>query len=122
MEFEGLCIMTSDVARLVRFYCDLFQTMAEGNDTHSTLKIGGLGLAIWREGQTSAADELRLKELRKHCCALMFSTPDVDTTYLRAKALGAVIQEPLAEQPWGVRAFVMNDPDGNRIDVFGKES
>ncbi len=50
----------------------------------------------------------------------MFSSSDLDKTSERAKELGAVIQEMPADQPWGCRAFVMNDPNGNRIDIFGK--
>ena len=51
----------------------------------------------------------------------MFSTPNLDWSYQNALSAGAVIQEPPADQPWGVRAFVINDPDGNRIDVFEKQ-
>jgi len=92
MEFEGICIMTDDVARLARFYCELFETTSEGNDEHTTMKIGALGLAIWRQGNTDSDDEERMRELRKHCYALIFSSEDVDETYNRAKELGAVIQ------------------------------
>jgi predicted enzyme related to lactoylglutathione lyase len=120
MEFEGICIMTGDVARLARFYCDLFGTVSEGNDRHTTLKIGTLGLAIWNPASAGTPAEEVMRAVRRHCYALMFSAEDVDGTYLRAKALGAVIQEPPADQPWGCRAFVLNDPDGNRIDITGK--
>jgi predicted enzyme related to lactoylglutathione lyase len=120
MEFEGLCILTNDVPRLARFYCDLFETVSAGNDLHTTMKIGGLGLAIWKEDGVGYPDEKALHDLRRHCYALMFASPDVERTFQRAQALGAVIQEPPADQPWGVRAFVLNDPDGNRIDIVGK--
>ena len=120
MDFEGICIITHDVPRLRRFYCELFETTSEGNDVHTTMKIGALGLAIWREGVADSTSEERLRELRKHCYALLFSSQDLDETYHRAQELGAVIQEPLADQPWDCRAFVLNDPDGNRIDIVGK--
>ena len=84
------------------------------------MRIGGLGLAIWKQGIPERSSEEKMKEIRKHCYALMFSSTDVDQTYEHAKELGAAIMEELTDQPWGCRAFVMSDPDGNRIDVFGK--
>ena len=116
MEFEGICIMTCNVARLARFYCELFETTSAGDDEHTTMKIGLLGLAFWRQDSADRID----REQRKHCHALIFSSQDVDVTYQRARQLGAAIQEPPKDQTWGCRAFVLNDPDGNRIDIFGK--
>ena len=118
--FEGMCIMTSDVVRLARFYCELFETTSEGGDGHKTMNIGALGLAIWREGVTDSNDEKRMRELRKYCYAFMFTTQDVDAAYERAKRMGAAIQEPPEDKPWGGRAFVLNDPDGNRIHILTK--
>jgi predicted enzyme related to lactoylglutathione lyase len=120
MVFEGICIMTGDVPQLVKFYRELFEVASEGSDEHTTMEIGGLGLAIWKQAIPEGMDDGTMKAIRKHCFALMFSSPDVEKTYERAKELGVVIQEMPADQTWGGRAFVMNDPDGNRIDVFEK--
>jgi predicted enzyme related to lactoylglutathione lyase len=120
MVFEGVCIMTNNVSRLAQFYRDLFETASEGNDEHTTINIGGLGVAIWKRDLPDGMNDGKMKELRKHCYALMFSSPDLDKTYERAREVGAAIQEVPADQPWGCRAFVMNDPDGNRIDIVGK--
>ena len=120
MRFEGICIMTDNVSRLAQFYRELFDTTSEGNEEHTTINVGGLGVAIWKQDMPEGINNERLKEIRQHCYALMFSSPDLDQTYERAQALGASIQEVPADQPWGIRAFVMNDPDGNRIDIFRK--
>jgi len=120
MVFEGICIMTDNVSQLAQFYRELFETTSEGNDEHTTLNVGGLGVAIWKQDMPEGMNDEKMKEIRKHCYALMFSAPDLDKTYERAKELGAFIQEVPADQPWGIRAFVMNHPDGNRIDIFGK--
>jgi predicted enzyme related to lactoylglutathione lyase len=120
MVFEGICLMTTNVSRLAQFYRELFETTSEGNDEHTTINVGGLGVAIWKQAIPEGTNAGKMAEIRKHCYALMFSSPDLDKTYERAKALGAAIQEVPADQPWGCRAFVMNDPDGNRIDVTGK--
>src|SRR5512146_2509707 len=120
MVFEGICIMTNNVSRLAQFYRELFQAASEGNDEHTTINIGGLGVAIWKRDIPEGMNDGKMKEIRKHCYALMFSSPDLDKTYERAKEVGAAIQEVPADQPWGCRAFVMNDPDGNRIDIVAK--
>ena len=40
-----------------------------------------------------------------------------DQLYRRCQANGATIVKPLRDAPWGMRTFVVADPDGNRIDV-----
>ena len=120
MLFEGICIMTGNVSRLADFYRELFEAPSEGNNEHTTMNIGGFGLALWKQDIPEGLIDGKMKAIRRHCFALMFSSPDVDKTYERARESGAVIQEIPAEQPWGGRAFVINDPDGNRIDIIEK--
>jgi hypothetical protein len=40
---------------------------------------------------------------------------DIDATYQELQALGANIVQPLAEMPWGLRQFTVEDLDGNRF-------
>jgi predicted enzyme related to lactoylglutathione lyase len=40
---------------------------------------------------------------------------DIEATYQELKALGANIVQPLAEMPWGLRQFTVEDLDGNRF-------
>lgn len=41
----------------------------------------------------------------------------VDELHARCQAVGARIHSPLRDAPWGLRTFVVADPDGNKIDV-----
>jgi predicted enzyme related to lactoylglutathione lyase len=41
----------------------------------------------------------------------------VEEIYRRCEAEGAPIVERMRDAPWGMRTFVVADPDGNRIDV-----
>jgi predicted enzyme related to lactoylglutathione lyase len=93
MLFEGICLMTNHVSRLAQFYRELFETVSEGNEEHTTMNIGGLGLAIWKQDLPEGMKEGKSKEIRKHCHALMFSSPDLDKTYERARELGAAIHQ-----------------------------
>ncbi|NGO64029.1 VOC family protein [Rhizobium daejeonense] len=42
---------------------------------------------------------------------------DIDALHARCKQNGARIIKGLKDQDYGLRAFVFEDPDGNRIDV-----
>ncbi|MDT4965156.1 MAG: hypothetical protein QOF87_4803 [Pseudonocardiales bacterium] len=43
---------------------------------------------------------------------------DVDTCHASAVAAGAEIAPPLTDEPWGVRRFVVRDPDGHVVTVL----
>jgi predicted enzyme related to lactoylglutathione lyase len=43
---------------------------------------------------------------------------DVDACYAAAVRTGATIVHPLTDEPWGVRRFFVQDPDGNVINVL----
>lgn len=42
---------------------------------------------------------------------------DADAASVSCAAAGGIIVEPLRDAPWGMRTFVVRDPDGHRIDV-----
>ena len=43
----------------------------------------------------------------------------VDVAHERACAMGIRIVYPLTNEPWGVRRFFMEDPDGRVVNVLG---
>lgn len=42
---------------------------------------------------------------------------DVDALYQRCLGIGVTIIRTIADKDYGMRAFVIADPDGNRIDI-----
>ncbi len=42
---------------------------------------------------------------------------DVDEAYAEAQRRGYEIVHPLTDEPWGVRRFLVGDPDGNVINI-----
>lgn len=44
-----------------------------------------------------------------------FRVPDVGHAVVSALAVGAVLVDPPAEQPWGERQAVLRDPDGHLV-------
>ncbi|MCB1037756.1 MAG: VOC family protein [Acidobacteria bacterium] len=46
---------------------------------------------------------------------LYLFTPDVDAYFEKVKAKGVAVAEPLTDQWWGDRTFVVHDPNGYRL-------
>jgi catechol 2,3-dioxygenase-like lactoylglutathione lyase family enzyme len=44
---------------------------------------------------------------------------DVNACHAAAVRVGAEIVHPLTDEPWGVRRFLVRDPDGHVINVLG---
>jgi predicted enzyme related to lactoylglutathione lyase len=117
MKFSGMCLLTVDVPKLVDFYSKVFGVEAEGDDIHSVINVGGLGIAIWHPDGLEERIKDYPKNLRQNCYTLMFSVDDVDKEYERLKKLNIEFTELPTTQPWGCRSFAFNDPDGNSIDI-----
>ena len=49
---------------------------------------------------------------------LDFQVDDVDAEHERIAAMGVTSVLPPTTQPWGSRAMIFTDPDGNLINVF----
>jgi uncharacterized glyoxalase superfamily protein PhnB len=63
-----------------------------------------------RSGHPGRADDIILD----------FVVVDVDAEYERIAALGVDWVMPPATQPWGNRAMIFKDPEGNLINVFSR--
>jgi uncharacterized glyoxalase superfamily protein PhnB len=48
---------------------------------------------------------------------LVFDVSNVDAEYQRIQSLGVPIEQPLRDEPWGDRHFVIVDPNGIGVDV-----
>jgi catechol 2,3-dioxygenase-like lactoylglutathione lyase family enzyme len=57
---------------------------------------------------------------REQLLSAAIAVANVKELYLEYVAAGVDFQQPLKHQPWGVRQFVVRDPDGNLI-LFGGE-
>jgi catechol 2,3-dioxygenase-like lactoylglutathione lyase family enzyme len=120
MNFTGICLVTENVPRLVRFYTKILGCHAEGDDTHSEFTVGGLSLAIFtRQGM----EEMAPGSMQGAGCGnvtLGFEVDNVDAEYERLKALGVAFVKLPATYPWGARSVWFRDPDGNIIDFYSR--
>jgi len=104
-------IAVRDIEKAVAFYRDVFgleKTFQNGNP---------VGFVILKKDDA----ELHLSLLKTHTPrpdnVAHLMTSDADALHQRCVATGARIIKGLRDHDFGLRAFVFEDPDGNRIDV-----
>lgn len=106
-------LFVRDVARAVRFYGDVFglQKTFENGDPVAFVIMKRDGAEVHL---TLVPDHAGAAENVMH----LLVDDGVDELYRRCQAAaGAQIVKPLRDAPWGLRTFVVADPDGNRIDI-----
>jgi catechol 2,3-dioxygenase-like lactoylglutathione lyase family enzyme len=134
--FNGICLITPDVARLRAFYTAVLRVEAEGDDTFTVLQVEGAILTLFHEpgmeqmapgilqgagrgagrGAGLGAQRGEGPAALRLTCSLEFGVEDVDAEYAHLLALGAEIAKPPTTQPWGLRSVWFLDPDGNLVN------
>ncbi|MFD8979879.1 VOC family protein [Streptomyces sp. NPDC059564] len=119
MDFVSIRIITSDVARLVDFYERATKVsatwanedFAELRTTSATLAIGSARtVPLFAPGSARPADN--------HSVILEFLVDDVDGVYENLNGfVEDFVNEPTT-MPWGNRALLFRDPDGNLVNFF----
>lgn len=119
MNFASVRIITDDVDRLVKFYEKVMGLSAERPAPVfaeliaplCTLAIGhSQTVPLFGEGSAVAADN--------HSVIIEFLVHDVDAEYERLKPfIEDWVKEPTT-MPWGNRAILFRDPDGNLVNLF----
>jgi predicted enzyme related to lactoylglutathione lyase len=117
MDFISIRIITDDVARLAHFYEQATGVQAtwstpefaELKTSRATLAIGSTRtVAMFPSGTFTPASNRNV--------IIEFLVDDVDALY-RDLAVGEVVAEPIT-MPWGNRALLVRDPDGNLVSFF----
>ncbi len=96
-----------DLDRAITFYRDVigFEVAARMDDHgFALMKGGGAELALVTLASPQPGG------------AYLYVT-GVETLLARCEAAGATIVAPLKLEPWGIRDFVVEDPDGHRLAV-----
>jgi catechol 2,3-dioxygenase-like lactoylglutathione lyase family enzyme len=119
MDFVSIRIITGDMSRLVGFYEKVTgvpavwanEDFAELRTAHGTLAIGSTRtVPLFAAGSARPADN--------HTVILEFRADDVDALYEKLKdAVDDFVNVPTT-MPWGNRALLFRDPDGNLINFF----
>jgi len=120
MRFSGVCLVTSDVPRLVAFYRLLLQQEPEGDDTHAEFALEGGGLGISTLQGRGEMPPGCMAKAGTGTCVLMLQVDDCDAEYHRLAAAGVPVVKTPATYPWGARSAWFRDPDGNIVDVYSR--
>jgi predicted enzyme related to lactoylglutathione lyase len=121
MELVQSRIVTDDVEGLASFYAALMGTEVALNEYYVEVPAGqttvGFSKRRFTEYQESHVARTG-KPCRRSGFVLDFLVDDVDAEYERIAALGVDWVMPPTDQPWGCRAMIFADPEGNLINVF----
>jgi uncharacterized glyoxalase superfamily protein PhnB len=120
MTLKQTRLVTTDVAKLTRFYESVSQAKAE------VLSSGYVqfhsepckGLAITDPTSIQAYGEGVAEAGANRSVILDFEVTDVDAEYARLQESVRDWVMPPKVMPWGARAILFRDPDGNLINMF----
>ncbi|WP_078325181.1 VOC family protein [Mycobacteroides salmoniphilum] len=119
MRFVSTRIITADVDRLVTFYEMITEAEAVwGNELFAEIPTPVGTLAIGSEKTVPLFGHGSAEPAANRTVILEFTVDDVDAEYARLREqLTEVVTEPTT-MPWGNRALLFRDPDGNLVNLF----
>jgi len=120
MELKQARLVTGDVPQLTAFYQSLTgatpQVFSAGYVEFQQSPCEGLAITSTETVQAYGPEVLAAGANRS--VVLDFEVADVDLEYDRLKDVVAAWVLPPTTMPWGNRAMVFRDPDGNLINMF----
>ncbi len=108
-------IVVRDIQRSTKFYCELgFKVLRDSGDfVELTWEDHQLYIAQLSAYHEITIDEVELPEPPKFPLAnIRIMVPNVDDYWKLAKEKGAKIVIPVADRYYGLRDFIISDPDG----------
>ena len=119
MDFVSIRVITGDINRLVGFYEKVTgvhavwgnEDFAELGTAHGTLAIGSTRtVPLFAPGSARPADN--------RTAIIEFLVDDVDALYEDLKSVVVDFVTVPTTMPWGNRALLFRDPDGNLVNFF----
>jgi predicted enzyme related to lactoylglutathione lyase len=119
MKFVSTRIITADVNRLVAFYEMVTEISARwGNELFAEIPTPVGALAIGSDKTVPLFGKGSAEPAANRSAIIEFIVDDVDAEYDRLRErLSEVVTEPTT-MPWGNRALLFRDPDGNLVNLF----
>jgi catechol 2,3-dioxygenase-like lactoylglutathione lyase family enzyme len=108
-------IVVRDIQRSTRFYCQLgFKVLRDAGDfVELTWEDHQLYIAELSAYHEINSEEVELPDPHKFPIAnIRIMVPNVDYYWKLAKEMGAQIVIPIADRYYGLRDFIISDPDG----------
>ncbi|MCV7381871.1 glyoxalase [Mycobacterium alsense] len=119
MKFVSTRIITADVGRLVAFYEAVTGVSAVwGNELFAEIPTPVGTLAIGSDKTVPLFGIGSAEPDSNRSAIVEFLVEDVDAEFERLRAsLAEIVTEPTT-MPWGNRALLFRDPDGNLVNLF----
>ncbi|MEZ0354169.1 VOC family protein [Mycobacterium sp. pR1184] len=119
MRLVSIRVITADVKRLVAFYEMVTGVTAVwGNELFAEIPTPVAALAIGSDKTVSLFGQGSAEPAANRTAIVEFIVDDVDAEYERLREqLSDVVTEPTT-MPWGNRALLFRDPDGNLVNLF----
>jgi predicted enzyme related to lactoylglutathione lyase len=119
MELVSIRIITDDVARLVAFYEQATgATAIWGNEVFAELPTASGTLAVADTRTVPLFGSGAAEPGANRSVIIEYLVDDVDASYEKLRGLvERVVTEPTT-MPWGNRALLLRDPDGNLVNLF----
>jgi predicted enzyme related to lactoylglutathione lyase len=119
MKFVSTRIITADVKRLVDFYEAVTEACAVwGNELFAEIPTPVGTLALGSDKTVPLFGVGSAQPAANRSAIVEFLVDDVDAEYERLRdRIGEVVTEPTT-MPWGNRALLFRDPDGNLVNLF----
>lgn len=119
MKLISVRIITADVQRLVTFYEQVTGARAVwGNELFAEIPTQAGTLAIGSEQTVPLFGEGSAEPGANRSMIVEFIVDDVDADYARLRGLLADVVTAPRDMPWGNRALLFHDPDGNLVNLF----
>lgn len=119
MKFVSTRIITGDVNRLVKFYETVTEIPAVwGNELFAEIPTPVGTLAIGSDKTVPLFAPGSAEPAANRSAIVEFIVDDVDAEYERLRERVAEVVTKPTTMPWGNRALVMRDPDGNLVNLF----
>jgi predicted enzyme related to lactoylglutathione lyase len=119
MKFVSTRVITADVNRLVSFYEMVTEVAAIwGNELFAEIPTSVGTLAIGSDKTVPLFGLGSAEPASNRSAIIEFLVGDVDAEYERLRGrLDEVVTAPTT-MPWGNRALLFRDPDGNLVNLF----
>ncbi len=118
--FNGICILSKDVERLVNFYRQLLHVEVDREGDNAAFHTEGAELSIFSYQGMERMVPGSMVEAGCGCFTVDFEVDDVDRDYEQLAGQGGPCIKPPVTYPWGRRSAWFRDPDGNIVNLFSR--
>jgi catechol 2,3-dioxygenase-like lactoylglutathione lyase family enzyme len=122
MKFTGICLITTNVLALTKFYTKVLGVEAVGDDNHAELKTEGAAISIF---SARGMEDMVLDSMHgagHGSFTIGFEVRDINAEYRRLKAMDIEFLMFPTAHPWGCSSFWFRDPDGNIVDFYAMQA